>query len=99
VVLQADGGTFAPGASRVVRGAQKVARGALAFSGRAAPGVIVRRALVNGAAGIVAWLPDGRPLSVLGFTVARGKIVEIDILSDPDRLRSLVTSTEFRSSY
>jgi RNA polymerase sigma-70 factor (ECF subfamily) len=45
--------------------------------------------LVNGAAGIVIWLPDGRPFSVLGFTVAHGKIVEIDVLADPARLRQL----------
>jgi RNA polymerase sigma-70 factor (ECF subfamily) len=96
-VLRADGGTVAPGASGVVRGAQKVARGALAFSGRAAPGVIVQRALVNGAAGIVAWLPGGRPLSVLAFTVAHGKIVEIGVLTDPERLRRLDLNQAFSS--
>jgi hypothetical protein len=46
----------------------------------------VRPALVNGAAGIVAFGPDGRPFSVVGFTVRGGKIVEIDVLADPDRL-------------
>jgi hypothetical protein len=30
-----------------------------------------------------------RPVSVMGFTVRRGRIVEIDILADPDRLRRL----------
>ena len=33
--------------------------------------------------------PDGRPFSVIGFTVAGGRIVEIDALSDPERLRGL----------
>jgi RNA polymerase sigma-70 factor, ECF subfamily len=89
VVLRADGGAVSPGASRVVRGPQAVARGALAFSRRAAPSLVVQRALVNGAAGIVSWLPDGRPFSVLAFTVARGRIIEIDVLSDPERLRRL----------
>lgn len=88
VVLRADRGAEPAGASRVVRGAQTVAKQALLFSGRA-PGLIVRPALVNGAAGIISWLPDGRPYSILGFTVARGKIVEIDVLSDPERLRRL----------
>jgi hypothetical protein len=46
----------------------------------------VRPAIVNGAPGIVSWLPGGRPLAVMGFTVTRGKIVEIDILADPVRL-------------
>jgi hypothetical protein len=35
------------------------------------------------------WLPDGRPMAVMGFTVSGGKIVEIDILADPARLRQL----------
>jgi hypothetical protein len=43
---------------------------------------------VNGAAGLVA-APRGRPASILGFTVAGGKIAEIDILADPRRLRRL----------
>jgi RNA polymerase sigma-70 factor, ECF subfamily len=84
VVLREDRGVEPPGASRVVRGAQTVAKEALAFSGRAAPGLIVRPALVSGAAGIMSWLPDGRPFSILGFSVAGGKIVEIDVLIGPE---------------
>jgi len=44
---------------------------------------------VNGAAGAVAFDPSGRLRSVTGFTVTRGKIVAIDILADPARLRQL----------
>ncbi|MGH8572760.1 MAG: RNA polymerase subunit sigma-70, partial [Gammaproteobacteria bacterium] len=47
-----------------------------------------RPALVNGAAGLVV-ARAGRPLAVAGFTVARGKIVEVDLLADPARLREL----------
>jgi hypothetical protein len=43
---------------------------------------------VNGAAGAVT-APGGQPFAVMGFTVARGRIVEIDILADPERLRRL----------
>jgi RNA polymerase sigma-70 factor (ECF subfamily) len=86
VVLHADGGAAAPGATREVRGARLVARQALTFARLAYPSQWV---LVNGAAGVVTWLPDGRPFSVLGFTVAHGKIVEIDVLADPARLRQL----------
>jgi len=43
---------------------------------------------VNGAAGLVSGSHE-RPVSVMGFTVARGRIVEIDMLADPDRLRRL----------
>jgi RNA polymerase sigma-70 factor (ECF subfamily) len=62
-----------------------VAGGALAFS-RFAP--FARPALVNGAAGLVT-VRDDRPLSVMGFTVVRGKISEIDVLADPERLQRL----------
>jgi RNA polymerase sigma factor (sigma-70 family) len=83
VVLRADRGAVPPGASRVVQGAPTVAEHALRFWRVAG---FARPAVVNGAAGIVAFAPDGRPFSVVGFTVRGGKIVEIDVLADPDRL-------------
>jgi RNA polymerase sigma-70 factor, ECF subfamily len=86
VVLRADAGAVPTGASRVIRGAAAVAEQALAFGRRLGP--FARPALVNGTAGIVA-APGGRPISVLGFTVRRGQIVEIDILADPKRLSRL----------
>ena len=86
VVLRSDGGVLRAGLSREVRGAAAVAEGALAFS-RLVP--FAQPALVNGAAGVVSWSPDGRPFSIMGFTVRGGKIVEIDILADPERLRHL----------
>jgi RNA polymerase sigma factor (sigma-70 family) len=85
VVLRSDGGVVRPGASVVIRGAAAVAEQALTFA-RLSP--FVRPALVNGAAGVVV-APRGRPFSVMGFTVVRGKIVEIDALADPERLRQL----------
>src|SRR5215207_4415135 len=84
VVLWADPG--AAGVSREVRGAHAVAEQARAFSRL---GRFSRRALVNGVAGIVSRAPGGPTFSVMGFTVARGKITEIDILADPERLRLL----------
>ncbi len=86
VVLRADRGAVPPGASRVVRGARAVAEQARTFSRLVA---FVKPVLVNGAAGTASWLPSGRLLSVMGFTVARGKIVQIDVLADPERLRRL----------
>ena len=85
VVLRADGGATGLGGSRVVRGAHAVASGAARFNRL---GFESRRALVNGAPGVVSFA-DGQPLSVVGFTVAGGRIVEMNILSDPDRLRQL----------
>jgi len=85
VVVRADQGPVPAGASRVVRGARAAASQALAFSERAR---LARPVLVNGADGLVV-ATNGRTLSVMGFTVARGRIVEIDILTDPERLRRL----------
>ncbi|MCW3047841.1 MAG: polymerase, sigma-24 subunit, subfamily [Solirubrobacterales bacterium] len=86
VVLRVDRGAVRPGASREVRGAAAVAAQVLTFAPRLAR--FARPALVNGAAGYVV-APRGRPLAVTGFTVANGKIVAMDVLADPARLREL----------
>jgi RNA polymerase sigma factor (sigma-70 family) len=83
VVLRVDLG--AEGGSREVRGARAVAGQALFYSRL---GLVMRPALVNGAAGAVAIL-DGQPFSVGAITVRGGKIVEMDLLADPERLRRL----------
>jgi RNA polymerase sigma-70 factor (ECF subfamily) len=85
VVLRIDGGAVRAGLSREVRGARAVAEQTFTFS-RLSP--FVRPVLVNGAAGVVV-APRGRPFAVMGFTVRRGRIVEIDVLADPARLRRL----------
>ena len=85
VVLRSDGGTSRPEASAVVYGATAVAGRAVMFAQRAA---LVRPVLVNGTAGVV-FTVDGRLVSVMGFTVSRGKIVQIDVMADPERLDRL----------
>jgi RNA polymerase sigma-70 factor (ECF subfamily) len=85
VVSRSDGGALRPQATAVVRGAREVAARALTFA-RLSP--FVRPALVNGAAGAVV-APRGEPFSVMGFTVVGGRIVEIDAITDPARLRAL----------
>jgi RNA polymerase sigma factor (sigma-70 family) len=85
VVLRSDGGELRSAVSAVVRGAPEVAARALTFA-RLSP--YVRPALVNGAAGVVV-APRGRPFSVMGFTVTGGRIVAIDAIADPARLREL----------
>jgi RNA polymerase sigma factor (sigma-70 family) len=83
VVLRAD---FGPeGGSRELRGARAVAGQALFYSRM---GLVTRPALVNGALGGVSTR-DGEPFAVGGYTIRGGKIVEIDILADPERLREL----------
>jgi hypothetical protein len=83
VVLRADLGPA--GESREVRGARAVAGQALFYSRL---GLVMRPALVNGAIGAVAIL-EGEAYSVGGFTVRGGRIVEMDILADPERLHRL----------
>jgi RNA polymerase sigma-70 factor (ECF subfamily) len=48
----------------------------------------VRPVLVNGAAGVLV-APGGRPVSLMAFTVADGRVVEIDAIADPERLSRL----------
>jgi RNA polymerase sigma factor (sigma-70 family) len=85
VVLRADLGPSPAGGSRQVRGAANVAGQALTYSRL---GLLVQPALVNGAFGAVSYR-DGEPFAVGGFTVRGRRIVEIDILADPERLRRL----------
>ena len=91
VVVRADQGAVPAGAngpvvpSGPVRGAANVARRAMVF---AQIGLLTHPALVNGVAGAVTTR-DGGAFSVGAFTVRGGKIVALDILADPDRLRML----------
>jgi RNA polymerase sigma factor (sigma-70 family) len=85
VVLRGDGGAMR--SARVARGPRRGAGG----SSRASfsrLGLLRLPVLVNGAAGLVCML-DGKPFSVMAFTVRGGKIAEIDILADPERLCQL----------
>jgi len=86
VVVRADGGIARPGVMSVVRGAQAVADQAMTFRRFAATAT---RVLVNGTPGGIAWSPDGSPFAVLALTVRGGRVVAIDVLADPDRLRHL----------
>ena len=83
VVLRVDRGLTRPG--RVIRGAREVASEAFKFRRLAQHS---RPALVNGAAGFVVTTEE-RTLAVAGFTVVDGKVAEIDLLADLDRLESL----------
>jgi RNA polymerase sigma factor (sigma-70 family) len=85
VAVRVDSAAVAPGAPREIRGARTWAKGAIAFS-RAAR--FVRPALVNGTVGIV-MAPRGRLLRALSFTITRGKIAQVDVIADPERLSQL----------
>jgi RNA polymerase sigma factor (sigma-70 family) len=83
VVLRVDLGPA--GESREVRGARMVAGQAMFYSRM---GLVTRPALVNGAVGAVTT-SDGELFAVGGITIRGGRIVELDILADPERLSRL----------
>jgi RNA polymerase sigma factor (sigma-70 family) len=91
VVLRIDAGAGRPAASMSIRGAAAVARQTLSGLTSALPAVHLHPALVNGAAGVIVT-GRGRPLTVMGFTVADGKIAEIDAIADPERVRKIAAA-------
>ena len=82
VVLRAARAAVRMGASKELGGAAAVAQ---TFSGRAQTAQTV---LVNGDVQAVR-APGGRPRVVFAFTITRGKIVEIEMLADSERLSGL----------
>jgi RNA polymerase sigma factor (sigma-70 family) len=93
VVLRIDAGAGSPAASMLLRGAEGVIRqaGRGLRSTLARPGMRLCSALVNGAAGVVVTA-EGQPVTVIGFTIADGKIVEIDAIADPQRLATVAAA-------
>jgi RNA polymerase sigma factor (sigma-70 family) len=89
VVFRADPGKIRALERLPITGAEAVATEILSRGSRFAP--MARPALVNGAAGVVVG-PEHRPFAVVGFTVARGRIVAIDLITNPDKLGGLTTS-------
>lgn len=85
IVLRSDGGRRRANVSAVVRGAKAVCERAMAF--RRLP-LCLKPAVVNGNAGVVV-LSNGQPFSIMSFTIVGPRIVEVDILADPERLLTL----------
>jgi len=85
VELRIDGGVLRADASLALHGANAVASHTATYSSLYP---FVRPALVNGAAGAVV-APRGHVFSVMAFTVTNGRIVQIDVLLDPERLEQL----------
>ncbi len=91
VVLRLDTGIKRPSGSMMIRGATAVAKQALSGLTTALRVANLRPALVNGAAGVVVSV-NGRPITVMGFTVTNGKIAEIDAIAEPERARKIVAA-------
>src|SRR5262249_4855364 len=87
VVFRADRGRLAGATAQpVVTGSAAVAEQVLARAPRFAR--FARPAIVNGTAGLIV-VPHERPIAVLGFTIANDRIVELDLVADPAKLRTL----------
>jgi RNA polymerase sigma factor (sigma-70 family) len=91
VVFRVDAGGRGPRAREPITGADDVARQILSrgrpFAGFAQP------AVVNGRAGVVV-APGGTLMAVVGFTAAGGRIVAIDLITDPEKLQRLPLGTQ-----
>jgi RNA polymerase sigma-70 factor (ECF subfamily) len=77
-----------PGAPTEIRGAEAWAKGAVAYGHLAQ---LATLALVNGSIGVVV-APRGRLVRALRFTIADGKITEIEVIGNPERLGDLDVS-------
>jgi RNA polymerase sigma-70 factor (ECF subfamily) len=88
VVMHSDGGGKVPAALKPIYGAARVARGLLGLMRKIPPGVTSQLALVNGQLGILTYL-DGAPYAVLAFSLASGRIQEIALNVNPDKLRGI----------
>jgi RNA polymerase sigma factor (sigma-70 family) len=93
VLLRADTGARHARAALMIRGSEAVARQALTGLPRwlADPATRLHPVLVNGSAGVIV-VTNGRPINVMSFTVADGKIVGIDGIADPGRVRRLAAA-------
>jgi RNA polymerase sigma factor (sigma-70 family) len=96
VVLRVDGGISYPAASILLQGSGNVAtqagKGIKSWLSR--PGTELLPAVVNGAAGVIVFT-NGEPRTVIAFTTAGGKIVEIDAISEAARVARLAASAGF----
>lgn len=85
VVLYADGGGKAQAVRHPVVGANPTARFFLGVSRKAGPTFVPTLAVVNGRSGLLTYL-DGRPQSVIAFHIENGKIQQIFVVVNPDKL-------------
>jgi RNA polymerase sigma factor (sigma-70 family) len=85
VVVHIDAAAGHPQGPREIQGARNWAQGAVAFSQSVR---FAQPALVDGSVGIV-FAPQGKLWRVLRFTFANRRIVQADIIAEPERLREL----------
>jgi RNA polymerase sigma-70 factor (ECF subfamily) len=89
VILYSDGGGKTRAALKPIYGADNVARFLGSILGRMPPGFTVRKTSINGRPGYVGYFGDGSPQSVVTFDVAKGKVRNIRLLVNPDKLENV----------
>jgi RNA polymerase sigma-70 factor (ECF subfamily) len=90
VVLRGDGGGKVPALARALRGADRVRRalGAWARAGLRSRARTERRQ-INGQPGIIIHAPDGGVVGALSLEIANNRIIAINSVVNPDKLRHL----------
>jgi RNA polymerase sigma factor (sigma-70 family) len=89
LVVHIDEAAATPGATRVIRGAQTWAKGAVVFAATFAHLTrFTTSALIDGKVGVIA-APDGHLFRALNLKIKNGKITEIEIIGDHEHLEKL----------
>jgi RNA polymerase sigma-70 factor (ECF subfamily) len=89
VVLRSDGGGKAIAVPNLIQGAENVARAILGSLGKLVPRNLVSRTThLNGTPAIVSYL-NRKPYSVIALGVGEGHVLEIYVLTNPDKLSHL----------
>jgi RNA polymerase sigma-70 factor, ECF subfamily len=87
-VVYSDGGGKASAAVNPIRGQDRVARFFIGIMRKAAGRIRMTPSTINGRPGFVATV-SGQPFHTMSFEVANGRIQEIRIVKNPDKLRSV----------
>ena len=87
--LWSDGGGKTRAALNPIYGAERIAQFFSGILRKAPPGLVVRRAAINGRPGFIGYFEDGRPQSVMTFDVAEGSIRGIRLVVNPEKLRTV----------
>ena len=90
VTFRSDGGGVVNAARTVFTGAERVARIFTAMAGHFGEQFRMRPIVVNGAPGLL--LDTGQYPSVIAFSVDYGRINEIDVVRNPEKLGTLLAS-------
>jgi RNA polymerase sigma-70 factor, ECF subfamily len=89
VVLHSDGGGKAVAVPRPIKGADKVARGILRSMEKTVPREVVGHvAQINGKRAVIGYL-HGKPFSVVSLNVSKGRVKDVFVVTNPDKLAHL----------